>query len=180
MMVLTPDALIKQGYQARRERRADEARHCFAEAVDLCREGNDRVLLAQALTGLGQIERDLHHGDTALKSYEEAADLYRTVDEPLRLAHTVRHVGDILQENGQFQPALPCYGEALEIYRRHKETPPLDLANALRGFALLKGELGNPQEAKQLWQEAKNLYALVEVQAGVDESEAQIHRLTPQ
>jgi uncharacterized protein HemY len=75
MMVLTPDALIKLGYQARRERRADEARHCFAEAVDLCREGNDAVLLAQALTGLGQIERDMHHGDTALKCYEEAADL---------------------------------------------------------------------------------------------------------
>jgi tetratricopeptide (TPR) repeat protein len=179
-MDTSPSALIKQGYQARRERRPDEARQCFAEAVELCREGNDPALLAQALTGLGQIERDLHHGDAALKCYEQAVDLYRTLDEPLRLAHTVRHVGDILQNGGQFQQAAPCYEEALGIYRGHEETPPLDLANALRGFALLHGELGHAEEAKRLWQEAKGLYALVEVQAGVDESEAQIHRLTVQ
>jgi tetratricopeptide (TPR) repeat protein len=179
-MVVTPDALIKQGYQARRDRCPDEARRRFAEAVDLCRAGDDHALMAQALTGLGQIERDLHHVAAAVTCYEQAADLYRTLNEPLRLAHTVRHVGDILQGEGQFQLAAPCYEEALEIYRRHQETPPLDLANALRGFALLKGDTGHAEEATLLWQEAKSLYALVEVQAGVDESDAQIHRLMAQ
>jgi hypothetical protein len=38
-MVVSPDTLIKQGYQARRERCLDEARRRFAEAVDLCDEG---------------------------------------------------------------------------------------------------------------------------------------------
>jgi tetratricopeptide (TPR) repeat protein len=179
-MDITASALIKQGYQARREHCPDEARRCFAEAVTLCRKGSDRGVLAQALTGLGQIERDLHRNAAALECYEEAVEICRTLDEPLRLAHTVRHVGDILRHFGQFQQAESCYKEALEIYRNHEETPPLDLANALRGFALLKGELGPPEEAKQLWQEAKGLYALVEAQAGVDESDAQIHRLTAQ
>jgi tetratricopeptide (TPR) repeat protein len=177
-MVNTPDVLIKQGYRARREHRLAEARHCFLEAVDLCRKGSDRVLLAQALTGLGQIERDLNHGAAALKHYGEAVDLYRTLDRPLILAHTIRHVADILRNQVQLDLAAPCYEEALEIYRRHKETRPLDLANAIRGFALLEGEMGHTEEAKQLWLEARRLYAAVEVQAGVDEGDAQVHRLT--
>jgi hypothetical protein len=38
--------------------------------------------------------------------------------------------------------------------------------------------MGHSEEAKLLWQEAKSLYELIEVLAGVEESDAQIHRLT--
>jgi tetratricopeptide (TPR) repeat protein len=72
---------------------------------------------------------------------------------------------------------VPHYNEALEIYRSHVQTPPLDLANALRGFALLQANLGKTEEAKQLWQEARDLYADQDVQAGVDEADRQIAHL---
>ena len=94
--------------------------------------------------------------------------------DPLRLAHTVRHVGDILREDKQLEPAGPCYREALEIYRAHEDTPPLDLANAIRGYALLKAETGERQDAIALWQEAGELYAQVHVEAGVAESERRV------
>ena len=48
-------------------------------------------------------------------------------------------------------------------------------------FAVLrcsKEKLAQPKEAKSLWQEARSLYQSVNVQAGVDESEGQIVRLT--
>jgi tetratricopeptide (TPR) repeat protein len=80
-------------------------------------------LLAQALTGLGQIERDLHNGDATLRCYK-AADLYRTLDEPLRLAHTVRHVGDILQDGGQFHLAAACYEKAGDLSRSRGNASP--------------------------------------------------------
>jgi tetratricopeptide (TPR) repeat protein len=76
------------------------------------------------------------------------------------------------------EQAAPHYNEALEIYRSHARTPPLDLANAIRGFALLKGNTGDTEEAKQLWQEARDLYAQVGVEAGVAGADAQIARLT--
>ena len=63
------------------------------------------------------------------------------------------------------------YREALAIYRRNERTPPLDLANALRGFALLKGRSA---EANALWQEARDLYAAVGVEAGVAESSGRL------
>jgi tetratricopeptide (TPR) repeat protein len=178
MMGGAPENLLKLGYQARREERLADAKAHFAEAVELCRISGDNAMLAQALTGLGQIERDLGQLDAAVMLYLEAAELYRAMDRPLALAHTVRHVGDILRNQVRLDLAEPHYREALEIYRSHGETPPLDLANAIRGYALLKAGTGHKDEAAILWQEAGGLYAQVGVQAGVAESEAQVARLT--
>ena len=175
----TPDELITLGYQARREARLEDARRFFAEAVDLCRpSGTDNdSLLASALTGLGQIERDLKNRSAALEHYREAVKLYRGGVDPLRFAHTIRHLGDVLREDGGIEEARACYQEALAIYRKHKETSPLDLANTLRGFALLREAADEAEEAKLLWQEARGLYQSVNVEAGVQESDRQIERL---
>jgi tetratricopeptide (TPR) repeat protein len=175
-----PNELITLGYQARREGRLEDARRFFAEAVELCRaaRAGDASLLASALMGLGQIERDLKNRDAALEHYREAVKLYRSGVDPLRFAHTIRHLGDVPREDGVMDEARNCYEEALAIYRSHKETSPLDLANTLRGFALLRGFAGEAEEAKSLWQEARGLYQSVEVEAGVQESDRQIERLT--
>lgn len=109
--------------------------------------------------------------EAALTHYGEAAAIYPAEGDELRLAHTVRHVGDILREAGRPEPAEPCYREALAIYRRNERTPPLDLANAIWGFTRLKGRSA---EAKALWQEARDLYAAVGVEAGVAESSGRL------
>jgi tetratricopeptide (TPR) repeat protein len=178
-MAPTPSTLIEQGYQARRENRLADAGQHFLEAVRLCRGGDDRILLARALTGLGQIERDLGRLHPALEHSSEAAGLFRIGDRPLVLAHTVRHVGDILRNQRELALAAPHYEEALAIYRQHTETPPLDLANAIRGYALLKADSGETAAAIELWQEARQLYISVGVKAGVDEAESQLARLAP-
>jgi hypothetical protein len=70
--------------------------------------------------------------------------------------------------------AEPCYIEALSIYRLHQEARPLDVANALRGFAILKESVGARDESGRLWQEAHDLYVQVDVPAGVAESAARL------
>jgi tetratricopeptide (TPR) repeat protein len=155
----------------------DSARRDLIEAVALARRAQDLLQLAKTLTALGQVERDLHHADEALQHYEEAAAIYRAADVPLKLAHTVRHVGDIYLDKGQLALAEPGYVEALAIYRAHPETSALDLANTIRGLALLKGDLGETQQAKALWEEAWELYASVNVEAGVAESRRRIELL---
>ncbi len=144
--------MLMQGHQARRDHRLDDARRIFTEAVEAARLSKDRPWLAQAYTELGRIERDLREIDAALLHYGEAAAIYRRLEESLRLAHTV--------------------------YRAHPETPPLDLANAIRGYALLQEEIGEKQEALALWREARELYAAVNVRAGVDEGDRRIARLS--
>jgi tetratricopeptide (TPR) repeat protein len=173
-----PDAianLLAQARQARFENPADAKRY-LVEAVALARAAKteDRLQLAQALTDLGQIERDTQHTDEALRLYGEAETLYRTAKAWLKLAHTVRHIADICREKGLLKIAEPAYQEALEIYRAHKETLPLDLANTIRGLALLKEALGEKQEAKALWEEAGKLYASANVEAGVKECDRRL------
>lgn len=135
--------------------------------------------MVRALAGLGQIERDLQNGPDARKHYEDAVIICRTLNDELRLAHTIRHLGDILREQGELILSEPCYLEALEIYRNNEGTRLLDLANTVRGFALLKGENGETQEALALWLEAKELYARFKVHDGVTESDRYLSTLTP-
>src|SRR5271157_3384218 len=172
------DKLVQQALQARRDNRLADAKRDLVEAVDICRKAGIRVDLAEALTGLGQIERDLHHREAARESYEEAAALYRAEGDALKIAHSVRHLGDIHREEGRPDLAEPCYREALDLYRGHEQTPPLDLANAIRGLAILKDHSGDTEAAKSLWEEARELYASVKVEAGVAESSRRLARLT--
>ncbi|MBZ5687915.1 MAG: tetratricopeptide repeat protein [Acidobacteriia bacterium] len=177
-MTQTPDDLIRLGYQARREKRLADAKRIFLESVELCREAANQSLLAGSLVGLGQIERDLKDTRAALQHYSEAVGICRTENNPLRLAHTIRHLADILREDGALEGARPHYEEALRIYRQEPDAPPLDMANAIRGFALLREGAGESKEASDLWREARALYDAVNVKAGIEESNLQIARLT--
>ena len=164
------DDLVRRASQARREHRLSDARRDLVEAVSLCREADQPTELARALTALGQIERDLQNLDSAHAHYEEAVAVYRGAGNVLKLAHTIRHLGDILRHERQREAAEACYREALDLYRGDEGTSPLDLANALRGFAILQDDAGEVKEAKLLWEEARELYSVVKVEAGVAES----------
>ncbi len=154
----TVDQLALEATRARREERFTDARRHAEDAVALCRQVGRNRKLVRALMLLGQIERDTAQGERALELYEEAAAVSREVDRPLRVAHTVRHLGDLLRELGKLAPAEHCYKESLDIYRGEKDTSAGDLANAIRGFALLKDSAGAANEARALWDEARTLY----------------------
>jgi tetratricopeptide (TPR) repeat protein len=173
--------LLEEGQRARQESHLAEARGAYAEAVELGRLAEDPGLLVQALKRLGGVERDLGAKDAALTHYREAAALQRGQHDALGLAHTLRHLGDILREAGQLDAALPCYAEALAIYNAQAGTDAsadaLDLANALRGYALLRAALGERAEAAVLWREAGALYKQANIAVGVEESERQLKLL---
>jgi tetratricopeptide (TPR) repeat protein len=171
-------AALSKGHAARRENRLEDARAAYTRAVNLARNSGDTAMLAETVKYLGKIERDLGEIDASLRHYQEAAALIRTLNHPLNVAHTIRHIADILREKGEPEHAAPYYDEALILYRRHPKAPPLDLANALRGLALNKADLGDKPAAIQIWQEAATLYQQVNVPAGVAESERQIALLT--
>jgi tetratricopeptide (TPR) repeat protein len=168
------DKLLQQALQARREHRLADAERDLIKAVALYRDAGVRAELARALAALGQIERDQRRVDDALRHYQEAVALYRAEGDPLPIAHTVRHVADILREAGRHKLAEPYYQESLELYRREASTAPLDLANAIRGLALLKSDIGEAETARALWGEARNLYAAVRVDAGVTECDRRL------
>jgi hypothetical protein len=66
--------------------------------------------------------------------------------------------------------ADPCRGS--------EATKPLNLANALRGMAILKQKNGGIAEAKALWEGAGRLYESVDVSEGVVESAKRVGELS--
>jgi ankyrin repeat protein len=168
------EELIQRALQARREKRLLDAKRDLVDAVGLLRAHGSRSDLARALRELAELERQLPDAEAALQHYEDAIAILRELDEPLRLAHAIRHLGDVHHDAGQVASAEPCYQEALAIYRSEESTRPLDLANAVRSLAVLKGEAAEIEEAMRLWREAHDLYATVNVPAGLAESAARL------
>ena len=93
--------------------------------------------------------------------------LYRQIGPPARLAYALRHEADILRESCLPAEAEPLYLEAEAIYRQQGEEAELDLANTLRGLALVYESSGKSDAARSLFEQARALYAKCSVQAGV-------------
>jgi len=62
--------------------------------------------------------------------------------------------------------ARPCYIEAVDLYRKHGQSQPLNFANAIRSYAIYKEESGEIEESINLWQEAHDLYLIVDIPEG--------------
>jgi GNAT superfamily N-acetyltransferase len=120
-------------------------------------------LMAEAQTLRERGERD-----TARALYDEALDKARAAAETEGLAKVLRHVSDLDRETGRLEAALAAAEEAATLYgvlgREHR----LDLANALRLTALALEALGRP--ALQPWREAGDLYAELDIAAGLAEA----------
>lgn len=115
--------------------------------------------------------------DEAIRLYSEAVEILREEADALALAHAIRHLGDVRRETGQADLAESCYCEALGLYRNNEQTSPLDLANAIRPLAILKGAAGDTAVARELWEEARILYAATSVDAGVVECTDRLAKL---
>jgi len=158
-----------RGYQARRDDRLADSRAIFLKAVRSAAEEGDRPSLAEALCGLGQAERGIGNLEAARHHYAGAAVLYRQIGPPERLAYAIRHEADMLREACLPAEAEPLYLEAEGIYRQQGEAAALDLANTLRGLALVNESLGRPDASRLLFEQARELYAKCNVEAGVAE-----------
>lgn len=171
------DALLDSAEKARHDHAFAKAEKDAREAVDVCRQHSAVQDLARALAALGRIEREQHRADDALQHYLEAAALYRKERNAATLAQTLQHAADIYREARRLAEAEPFYDEAMSIYRGLNDTPLLDLANALRGMALLKSDLVSMDEARVLWEEARYLYSSVGADSGVAESAQHLAQL---
>lgn len=144
----------------------------------LCQDApeEDEALLA-VLRALAQLERDEGHLEAAADRYRAAVSVCRRGASDNMLAHTLRHLADVYRSLGWLDEAEPAYLEALAFYRAHKGASRLDLANAVRPYALLTQRLGRDAEARHLWREARALYAEAEVAEGVAEADKHLQEL---
>ena len=135
--------------------------------------------MASAAEVIAQGRQARNDGDfaAARARYAAAAKIYRDQNDVLAYAHTIRHIADIYREDSKLGEAKPLYEECLELYRSNLSTKILDLANALRPYALLNEAQGNLELARELWEEARQLYSSVRVEPGVADCDEHISKL---
>ena len=155
----------------------DRARLELNEAIDLLSEEDSPVSYAHAVHLLAHIELDAGDEERARTLWERSIDVLRQTDDALQLAHKVRHLGDLMIRLGRQADADAHYAEALTLYREHDTPGSLDYANAVARVASLREEQGEPVEALSLWRETRDLYAAVDLAAGVEQAEAHIREL---
>jgi tetratricopeptide (TPR) repeat protein len=153
---------LARGEDARRDKRLPDAKLAFAEAVGLFRQFGLPERLAHSLTRSAQIARDTGTFDEARRDQEEALAIYRQLGDRDALPHASRHLADILQDAGRHEEADPHYGEMLALYRARSDTPPLEMANAIRSAARHAEHMGDKEAARRLWTEARDRYAALD------------------
>jgi tetratricopeptide (TPR) repeat protein len=168
---------LRRGFLARRADRSADARREFGNAISLARHCGSKRLLVSALKGLAQIERDTGRTAEAIPLYVKAVSHSRGLEDRVFLAHTIRHLGDTYQDLDDLVEAESCYREALSLYRESGGTRRLDLANAVRPYALLKERTGDDTGAYALWNLAHQLYSSVKARTGVEESASHMQKL---
>lgn len=171
------DELIDRAYQARRERRKDDADRDLQLALTMSKQANDRAREVDALRELGELHRVTPQSGASRRYYEEATRLARGLDNPSTLAHTIRHFGDVLCEANTPALAEPCYAEALAIYEKIGANEPLNHANAIRSMAVCQETRRNNDAATRHWRHALALYTATKVQPGIDECAARLSAL---
>lgn len=125
----------------------------------------------------GRQARNQGNLPVACEFYTEAARLYREQNDSLAYAHAIRHIADIHRKEGSFSEAKPLYEEALELYRSNLDTKLLDLANAVRPYAMLLEVQGDRDSAIEFWKEASHLYGSLRIDEGISECDTRLSQL---
>lgn len=136
----------------------------------------DGAYLDRAHEQLAQYASDQGDHKTALlhRRYNYKAALLKGHKE--RLAHTQRHLADTYRRLERNSEAHSNYDEAISHYR-DLGSPPLEMANALRGLALVHSARGAEEKARSAWQRARHYYQEAGVLAGVEEADRKLGNL---
>lgn len=155
----------------------DSARENVRKAEKLCEEEDDHLNLGRVFHIFAQFESDQEKYTEAFVHLRRSLEFYKMAGDPDRIAHSTRHVADLERKLGKLAESEADYGKAIEIYRSIPETDECDLANALRGYALVLELRRKNSEAVTVWKEVKDLYRVCGLQAGVDEAETRLRSL---
>lgn len=131
----------------------------------------DHVRQVRNLNERARVERSAGHGEAALALYGQIVDLQHAAGAARGEAHALRHMADIQLDQGNLQVAKQHYEGALEIYRNVGDGHSLDLANAVRGYAILLGEVDENAASRARWEEARAIYLACGVEDGVEEAD---------
>jgi len=168
--------LLEEAWNKRRVGNYDEARQLVKKAQELSKE-DDYNSLGRIFHIYAQLESDHDNYRKALEFYQQSLGFYKKANNSDKIAHSSRHIADLQRTLGNDADSETNYTEAIGIYRANSQTKTGDLANALRGYALVLEKRSKISEAKTAWEATKKLYQACNLQAGIDEANRKLDSL---
>jgi len=147
--------LIKSGDKARLAYANPEAIAFYHEAVQIAGQLEQRIALADALTGLGDVLFHVGEADEALACYERA-QRYR--DDPRRQAGLLRRMATIYEKRGDYEQALATCARGIELLPADAHVS-VEMARLLNARAHIYEQQGQNEAAQRA---AEQSIAIVE------------------
>ncbi|MDH3592659.1 MAG: tetratricopeptide repeat protein, partial [Planctomycetota bacterium] len=135
--------------------RLEEALPCYELAVDIARECGDLPAEAAALFNRGRAFAVVARIDEAKDCFERALDIFREIGDPNGEAETLDELGWAIAGFGEREEAVRCLRTACEAAGNTGQHALL--ARSLRHLANVQHELGEHQDAWQLYDRALGL-----------------------
>jgi tetratricopeptide (TPR) repeat protein len=168
---------LQAAVEARRAGKVPDAWSHLIAAESICRSTGRRRDLVTTLAGMAQLHRDGGAPADALPLFEEAVTHAQQLRDTHLLALALRHLGETHLELRALGRAEQQLRDALALYRTLPDPMSIDVANALRPLALCLERQGADEDARALWRETREVYAVLGITEGVAECDAALTRL---
>lgn len=170
------EEFLKNAWDLRREAKYDLANYALEKAQEHCKE-DDYISRGRIFHIYAQFESDHDNPSRALKLLQRSLSFYKKTGSSIKIAHSTRHIADLERRIGDVEDSESNYRTSIDIYKSNKSTSKVDLANAIRGYALVLEKRGKIQEAIEAWKEARELYRACKLEEGVDEANLKLDSL---
>ena len=153
------DALLHAANDAYLQSRNEESRAFFEDALRRYRVDGNRVGEANAILGLGNIERMLGRANEARKAYDESLRHFKAEHDRLGEADVLRNLGHLEHVLGRNEEARKLFADARRLYQilSHR----LGEARVLVGLGELERTLGRNDAARDAYLEAQSGFRAV-------------------
>lgn len=146
------------------------------QAIQLAPD-DDYANRGRAFHILAQFEADQDEYKTALNYYQQSLAFYEKTPFKDKVAHSLRHVADTFYSLNEIEEARSRYENVLEIYSAQEETNDVDMANALRGYALVLEKQDEKAAAVKEWSTILTIYEKYNLKSGITEAKSKIDQL---
>ena len=167
---------LQEAWDHRVRSQYNQANACLETARGLC-EIDDYSFLGRIAHIDRQIAADQEQWELAAEYGWKAIEYYKNDGDTNKTAHALRHQADVMRKLDCGIEAHALYQKAVDIYRKDENTSTLDMANALRGYALNLIDMGQKEKARQIWEETAELYAQIGLIDGVEEARYWLNHL---
>ncbi|TQV70922.1 tetratricopeptide repeat protein [Aliikangiella marina] len=170
------EKLLISAWKYRREGDYQTAGTLVDQAIQLSSE-DDYANRGRAFHILAQFEADQNEFKNALNYYQQSQAFYEKTELQDKVAHSIRHVADTFYSLNEIEKARAQYESAIKMYNTQADTNDVDIANTLKGYALVLEKQNENEAAKKKWSTILSIYEKYNIQSGINEAKGKIEQL---